>query len=390
MSEEKTRLFIEEHINDDTRTLALQAARYPDIDFRYALTQIEGWQTAKEKLPMWASCKGVLYPPRISMEQCSSEITARYKASLAAGNRLADLTGGFGIDFSYMAQKFSHAIYVERNSKLCEIATHNFSLLKQANIEIINDHCENILHTLPQCDCIFVDPARRNDNGGKVVSLELCEPDITQLEQAIMEKSKKAIIKCSPMLDIHAACSKLKNIAQIHIVAVNNECKEVLLILTKEKQIEKELHCINIHGDKTQRFCTTIQQDSSEIRYTCNISNYLYEPNAAIQKAGCHGAIARRWNIEKLHPNSHLYTSDKLIEDFPGRIFTVEAKSSFSKSEIKSLTNGITKANITIRNFPETVQNLRKRLKINEGGDIYLFATTLFDGTRTLIKCKKA
>lgn len=389
MTDKATQIFIEEHLNDDTRTLALQAARYPDVSMNHALTQIEGWQTAKEKLPTWAGTKGVLYPPRISMEQCSSEETALYKASLVKGERLTDLTGGFGIDCSYMSKNFSHATYIERNEELCRIARHNFHTLG-LSIEVINGNCEEQLPIIPECDWIFADPARRNNSGGKVVALADCEPDISKLEEAILQKSKKAMIKCSPMLDLTAACRDIKNITDLHVIAVNNECKEVLLILSREKSYDTiALHCINIRKEGTQCFhCNT--QSNVSIRYAEAIKEYLYEPNAAIQKAGCHAALTKAFDIEKLHTNSHLYTSKEPVKDFPGRIFIIERIYGFSKNEIKELKKEVKKANITIRNFPDTVQNIRKRLKIDEGGDIYIFATTLANGNKVLLKCKKA
>ena len=389
MTDNATLEFIEKHRNDDTRTLALQATRYPEVSMHHALTQIEGWQTAKEKLPTWADTKGLLYPPRISMEQCSSEETALYKASLAKGERLTDLTGGFGIDCSYMSKNFSNTTYIERNEQLCNIAKHNFSELG-LNIEIINSNCEDILQELPECDWIFTDPARRSNSGGKVVALADCEPNIIELEEEILNKSNKAMIKCSPMLDITAALRQIKSISEVHVIAVNNECKEVLLILSKEHSCSSPpLHCINIRKRGTQSFCCSTATEGN-IKHAERVREFLYEPNAAIQKAGCHTAIAQKFDMEKLHPNSHIYTSSELREDFPGRIFIVEEVCRFSKNEIKSFLKDVKRANITTRNFPDTVQALRKRLKIEEGGDIYIFATTLFNGNKVLIKCKKA
>lgn len=354
-----------------------------------ALTQIEGRQLAQHKLPTWAATDGIIYPPRISMEQCSSEATALYKASLAQGKQFADLTGGFGIDCSYISRNFEKAIYIERNSNLCKIAQENFSLLALNHIDIINNECEKTLDTLPHCCWIFADPARRSNSGGKVVFLSDCEPDITTLENDIMQRCNKAMIKCSPMLDISAACRELKYVSEVHIVAVANECKELLLILSKEPSKNIAIHCVNIAKEQISSFSTTLDNNYT-VKYANEPKSYLYEPNAAIQKGNCHNAIAETYGIEKLHPNSHLFTSDKKIEGFPGRSFNIIGWSSFSKSDSKELLNDVKKANITVRNFPDNVQTLRKRLKIAEGGDTYIFATTLCDERKILIKCSKA
>lgn len=388
MTDEATQKFIAEHRNDDTRTLALQAARYPSVSMQYALTQIEGRQCAKEKLPAWADTEGLLYPPRISMEQCSSQETALYKASLMQGTAFADLTGGFGIDCSYISKKFSKSTYIERNKELCDIARHNFGILGlQTNI--VNANCEEALNALSPCDWIFADPARRSSSGSKVVALADCEPDIVELEPLILSKCKKAMIKCSPMLDVTAACRQIKSVSEVHIVAADNECKEILLILASERDDSpKTIHCVNIRKNGVQEFTCRMNEEGG-INYAKEVKQFLYEPNAAIQKAGCHTALSHKFKIEKLHPNSHLYTSEQPVPDFPGRAFVVRSVCGFSKNDIKKTFGDINKANITVRNFPDTVQSLRKRLKIEEGGDIYIFATTLHDGRKVLLKCQK-
>lgn len=388
MLSQETKDFIAAHRNEDIRTLALQAKRYPNVDIREAVSQIEGWQLAKEKLPEWAATEGVLYPPRLSMEQCSSQATASHKSTIAGGKQMADITGGFGIDCSYLAQRFEKAIYIERNKALCDIAQHNFGLLGLEKIEIINGQSEELLEQLPHCDWIYADPARRDSCGGKVVALADCEPNIPLLEERLMSKCDKAMIKCSPMLDITAACRELRHVDEVHIVAVNNECKELLFILSNEASPSIPIHCINILKEGSQSFCCTMGKSYCTV-YAESIREYLYEPNAAIQKAGCNDALSQSFGIDKLHPNSHLFTSSEHIKEFPGRSFIVEGVSRFSKGEIKSLLYGIKKANITIRNFPDTVQGLRKRLKIGEGGDIYIFATTLYNGEKVLIRCRK-
>lgn len=389
MLSQETKDFIAAHRNEDVRSLALQARRYPNIDMHEAVSQIEGWQLAKEKLPQWAATDGLLYPPRISMEQCSSQATAEYKSSIVKGELLCDISGGFGIDCSYMAQKFERAIYIERNTNLCNIAQSNFGILNLSHIEIINAHSEEIIETLPHCDWIYADPARRDINGGKVVALANCEPNIPLLEEKLMKHCNKAMIKCSPMLDITAACRELHHVSEVHIVAVNNECKELLLILSSNNTNSPiTINCVNIIKGCKQCFSSTLGENSDTL-YAKHVGDYLYEPNVAIQKGGCNDALSQAFGIEKLHPNSQLFTSLNFVNDFPGRTFIVEGICSFSKSNIKNLLGGIKQANITVRNFPDTVQGLRKRLKIAEGGDIYIFATTLINGEKALIRCRK-
>lgn len=387
MIDEATLAFIKEHCNDDVRGLALQATRYPQVDMRVAATQIEGRRMAATKLPAWAAVEGIIYPVRLSMEQCSSEATARYKASLVEGTRLADLTGGFGIDCSYMAERFSEITYVERNAELCRIAEHNFALLGKA-IRVVNADSEDTLAGLPLQDWIFVDPARRDRGGNKVVSLSDCEPDVCRLESLLLQRASRIMVKCSPMLDISLAMSELKSVNEVHVVAANNECKELLLVLGSEARGEVPIHAINLQGERTQRFVYTAQEEAGAVcHYTATLGNYLYEPNSALMKAGCYRLPAVRWGLSKLHRNTHLYTSDTLVSDFPGRVFKVERVCGFGKKELKTL--DCKKANLAVRNFPEHVDTLKKRLKISDGGSTYLFATTLDDDTRALVVCSK-
>ena len=379
--------FIALHRNDDVRTLALQAGRYPTVDMRQAVTQIEGWQQAREKLPAWAAVDGIIYPPKISMEQCSSEKTAKYKAKQIEGKRFADLTGGFGIDFSYMARNFVEAYYIERNKILCDIATANFSLLGLGHAKVMNGNSEELFESLPHLDWIFVDPARRDGDGRKVVALNDCEPNVVELD--LMSKADKAMIKCSPMLDITMACRQLEHVSSVHIVSVNNECKELLIMLDSDDSTTFTTHCVNIMKDGMQTFSfTQDEEDSASISYCNEVGKYLYEPNASVQKAGCPKSLSK-YNVKKLHPNSHLYTSDELVNNFPGRIFEIIEVLGFSKAEIKRV-QALGKANITVRNFPESVQLLRKRLKLTDGGDSYIFATTLNNGSKVLLSCRKA
>ena len=389
MLDDATIEFIAQHREEDVRTLALQAGRYPTVDMREAVTQIEGWQHAREKLPEWAAVEGIIYPPKISMEQCSSEKTAKYKAGLVAGKMFADLTGGFGIDFSYMARGFGEAFYIERNERLCDIATANFSRLGLDHVKVLNGNSEELFGTLPHLDWIFVDPARRDSDGRKVVALSDCEPNVVELD--LLSKADMAMIKCSPMLDITMACRQLGSVSSVHIISVNNECKELLIILNSGNFTGITTHCVNILKDggmQTFSF-TQEEEDLASISYCSEVGKYLYEPNASIQKAGCPKSLGAHYHVDKLHPNSHLYTSIEHVHDFPGRTFEIVEVLGFSKADIKRV-QSLGKANITVRNFPENVQLLRKRLKLADGGENYIFATTLNDSSKVLIVCKKA
>ena len=390
MIDEHTLAFIRDHAGDDVRQLALQAARYPQVDMRVAATQIEGRRLATSKLPSWAAAEGVIFPVRLSMEQCSSEQTARYKASLVGGERLADLTGGFGIDCSYMSDGFNETTYIERNEELCRIATHNFALLKK-RITVVNGNSEELLASLAPQDWIFVDPARRSASGGKVVALSDCEPDVCQLEDLLLQKAKRVMVKCSPMLDISQALRELHSVSEVHVVSVGNECMELLFVLGGDTVGEPVIHTINFRGDSAQVLTYTITEELEAVcDYTASVSRYLYEPNSSLMKAGCFRLPATRWGLKKLHRNTHLYTSDTLVKDFPGRVFEVKNTDGFGKNELKRLSSELKKANIAVRNFPERPEALRKRLKLGDGGDVYLFATTLDDERRVIIRCEKA
>lgn len=381
--------FIAQHRNNDVRELALKAKRYPGVDIREAITQIEGWQTAREKLPAWALTDGIIYSPKISMEQCSGEPAARYKAGLLSGSSFADLTGGFGIDFSYIARGFKRTVYIERNEKLCAIARHNFPLLGLEGVIVLNGNSEDLLSSLEQQEWIFIDPARRDGDGRKVVALSECEPDVVALEEQLLDKANKVLVKCSPMLDISLACRQLKNVEAVHVVAVNNECKELLLVLGRDGCNGCDVHCVNILKNGVQEFVFGMSEEASaQVSYCNEVGRYLYEPNPSIQKAGCPNILSYRFGIEKLHPNSQLYTSGTYVPSFPGRAFEVVEVLGFSKADVKKI-QSLQKANITVRNFPESVQQLRKRLKLVDGGDSYIFATTLANGNKVLAICRK-
>lgn len=393
----ETQAFIREHQADDVRTLALQSRKYPDVDMPTAITQIAGRQVAAEKIPSWKEIEDIWYPKHLSLEQCSSEITARYKARLLArlpkNESFADLTGGFGIDCSFLAAGFKSATYVERQEDLCEIAAHNFPILGLYQVNVRNEDGVSYLEAMSPVDCIFLDPARRNEHGGKTVAISDCEPNVAELEDLLLSKASSVMVKLSPMLDLSLALKELHHTREVHIISVNNECKELLLLLGQslsENTVEIPIHCINLSTKGEQHFAFSREQEQrSECTYTNTLGTYLYEPNASLLKAGAFRSISAAYSLKKLHPNSHLYTSETLIENFPGRTFRITNQYSFNKKEIKEGLSDLKKANITVRNFPATVAELRKRTKLTEGGDTYLFASTLNDGQKVLIRCEK-
>lgn len=446
-----TQDFICQHQDDDVRQLAFLGSKYPEVDMPFALDQIRGRKMARVKLPRWASLEGIIYPPHISMEQCSSESTALYKAELAArllglpasssGTEMkaeneiefVDLTGGFGVDFSYIAARLGvKSMYVERQAHLCEAAKENFGRLGLKNaivkngdgIEVLHsfhpkkkdaasaddslgityDQPRSLLKTNLGLKIIFIDPARRDDAGNKVVSLKDCTPDVTVLQEEMLSKADYVIIKLSPMLDWHRAISELSHVREVHIISVNNECKELLLVLSARSMGEMEassadgevkhagnlrIYCIN---DAQSFVCDELDMESSQVKIapsTLEEMLYLYEPNASLMKAGCFGVLSGRYDARMLSKNSHLFVSREPIAAFPGRSFRIIAVSSFNKKELKRHLSGITKANIATRNFPLSVAELRKRLKLKDGGETYIFATTLSDESHVLMITEK-
>ena len=502
--------FIRQHQDDDVRQLAFLGSKYPEVDMPFALDQIRGRKMARVKLPRWASIDGIIYPPHISMEQCSSEQTALYKAELAARllglspsssengeekekesenasnlhlseicefagkgavdsefakneatckkqqilteseenvNEIkeephegdfsdeigfVDLTGGFGVDFSYIASRLGvKSMYVERQAHLCEAAKENFGRLGLKNaivkngdgIEVLHsfaskkeaaaldslgiteDQSRSLLKTNLGLKLIFIDPARRDDAGNKVVSLKDCTPDVTLLQEEMLSKADYVIIKLSPMLDWHRAVSELNCVQEVHIISVNNECKELLLVLSARNMGGMEalsadgevkhsgnlrIYCVN---DAQSFVCDELDMESSSVRIAPPVleeMQYLYEPNASLMKAGCFGVLSERYDARMLSKNSHLFVSREPIAVFPGRSFRIIAVSSFNKKELKRHLSGITKANIATRNFPLSVAELRKRLKLKDGGETYIFATTLSDESHVLMITEKA
>ena len=487
--------FIRQHQDDDVRQLAFLGSKYPEVDMPFALDQIRGRKMARVKLPRWASIDGIIYPPHISMEQCSSEQTALYKAELAARllglspssseNReekekesenasnlhlseicefagkgavdsefakneatckkqqilteseenvneikeephegdfseetgFVDLTGGFGVDFSYIASRLGvKSMYVERQAHLCEAAKENFGRLGLKNaivkngdgIEVLHsfaskkeaaaseslgiteDQPQSLLKTNLGLKLIFIDPARRDDAGNKVVSLKDCTPEVTVLQEEMLSKADYVIVKLSPMLDWHRAISELSHVREVHIISVNNECKELLLVLSARNMGNLRIYCVN---DAQSFVCEESDMEASSVKIapsTLEEMQYLYEPNASLMKAGCFGVLSGRYDARMLSKNSHLFVSREPIAAFPGRSFRIIAVSSFNKKELKRHLSGITKANIATRNFPLSVAELRKRLKLKDGGEIYIFATTLSDESHVLVITEKA
>lgn len=382
--------FICEHRCDDVRALALQTKKYPDVDLPAAIIQIAGRQASADKIPLWHGIDEIQYPRHLSLEQCSSQATAEYKASLVGGETLADLTGGFGIDCAFLSAKFQRTVYVERQGELCQIATHNFPLLGLPTVDVHNEDGVAYLEKMERVTCIFVDPARRNQQGGKAVDISDCEPNVARLEGLLLTKAERVMIKLSPMLDLTMALKEMPHVQEAHVVAVNNECKELLLLLGSQPTTSIPIHCVNLNSKATQHF-VFIREEEQEApcAYTNQLDAYLYEPNAAVLKAGGFKSIASLYKVKKLHPNSHLYTAAQEVAGFPGRTFRVMGCCTFNKKEMKSALADVEKANITVRNFPASVAELRKRTKLQEGGDTYLFATTLYNESKVLIRCQK-
>jgi 16S rRNA G966 N2-methylase RsmD len=325
------------------------------------------------------------------LEQSSSESTAKYKSSLCEGNILVDLTGGFGVDCCFMSVHFKQVIYVERQQELCELAIHNFRVLDRPHIQVIHAETEKYLTTMEHVDWIFIDPARRSSTGRKVVLLSDCEPDVSALSSLLLQKSTRVMIKLSPMMDITAAIKELPNTAEVHILSVENECKEVLLVLDQETHANQKIKTLNIgKNDKTDTFeFYQEEENTAQSTYATMVAKYLYEPNSSVMKSGAFKLIANRFGLYKLHKNTHLYTSDKLSLEFPGRIFEVYSQWGNSKKEMIELADKTPKANISTRNYPLSVDELRKKLKIKDGGEVYLFACTLANEQKVIVECKK-
>ena len=449
--------FIHEYREQDTRQLALQSARFPDVDMPYALDQIKGWQTARRKLPTWAACDGIVYPPHLSMEQCSSEPTAQYKLNLAMewscriesselrvessegevesselrvensegevnnfssgqpatlnsqlstlnpqpatlnsqlstfnchASSMTDLTGGFGVDFSFTSCAFASATYVERNEQLCRMVEHNLPLLGIDNAKVVCADAVDYLSTLDLQTMIFLDPARRDQHGAKTVMLTDCTPDVVQLLPQLLKKSRFTMLKLSPMLDWHKAVEDLQGtVREVHIVSVGGECKELLLVLSKEIESELKVFCADLEAGGASLFVYAPGSSSPapNSKLKTQNSKFLYEPNASIMKAGCFDELAAAYGVSPVSRNSHLFLAEQPVDGFPGRSFSIERVTTLNKRELRQALAGIEKANIATRNFPLSVAELRKRLKLKDGGDVYIFATTTAEGEHVLL-----
>lgn len=425
--------FVKQFRQADPRKLALQVSRYPDVDMPYALNQIQGWQTAQRKLPSWAACDGVVYPPHLNMEQCSSEPTARYKQQVArrwaeripnaSRTSMTDLTGGFGVDFSFTSRCFDCATYVERNASLCEVVGANLPRLGIRNAQVKCAEAEAVLEQMEPQTMIFLDPARRDEHGAKTVLIADCTPDVCQLLPSLMQKSQFVMLKLSPMLDWHKAIVDLDGkVREVHIVSADGECKELLLVLTPDGKPEVQVFCVDIQSRpdsegqyprsefvysiggeaEPQPTNSTFNIQNSKLpsatnltlnieHLTLNINNstFLFEPNASVMKAGCFDEIARAYGVSAISRNSHLFLSDREIDGFPGRTFAIDAVTTMNKRQLRQTLAGMKQANIAVRNFPLSVAELRKRLKLNDGGDTYIFATTTSDDDHILMLTHK-
>lgn len=394
--------FIREYRERDIRQLALQANRFPDVDMPYALDQIQGWQIARRKLPKWAACDGVIFPPHLSMEQCSSEPTAQYKLNLAMewaervghASSMTDLTGGFGVDFSFTSCAFAAATYVERNEQLCHIVEHNLPLLGLNNATVVCADAVEYLSTVEPQTMLFLDPARRDEHGAKTVMLADCTPNVVQLLPQLLEKSRFTMLKLSPMLDWHKAVDDLQGtVREVHIVSVGGECKELLLVLSTVVESELKVYCADLStaSDSSSLFVYTPGSSApvANSKLKTQNSKFVHEPNASIMKAGCFDELAAAYGVSPVSRNSHLFLSDEPVDGFPGRSFVVERVTTMNKGELRKALAGIAKANIATRNFPLTVAELRKRLKLKDGGDVYIFATTTAEGEHVLLISRK-
>ena len=429
--------FIEKHLKDDVNRLAL--AKFPEgIDREFVIRQIHARQVLSKKLPSWAENDELVFPKKLSLEQCSSELTAKYKAellstklheitrrefsedscSLADEKRiLIDLTGGMGVDTAFLSDNFDKTYYVEMQEELCEIAKHNFNILNK-NIEVVNDNAEHFLTICDEVDCIYLDPARRDEYGRKMVSLHDCSPDVVELHDILLKKAKRVLVKVSPMLDIEMVKKELKDISEIHVVAVRNECKEILIEIQKFRNSETQDFETQRLKDADNDFTTSINVTATDLRegwnfsyaeneeleaqwtLADNVGRYLYEPGAACMKAGCFKLLSQRYGLDKLHRNSHLYTSDELVSDFPGRIFEVVNVVPFDKKTKKTIwtldfedakkgSATFKKANVAVRNFPLSAEELKKNLGLQDGSDFYIFGSTMKGEKKIVVLTKK-
>ncbi len=385
------REFIIQHKDDDTDSLLLSAKRYPDIDVPYAVDQIEARRRLKNKLPEWyAVSDDLVMGGRIPAEQCSSEVTAKYKRSLVLGESLCDLTGGMGVDLYYMSRGLKSAIYTERQHHLCEAAEHNFNVLGADNITIHEGDGREL--PIPDVDTIYLDPARRAGDGSRVYEVADCEPNIIEWQDELLNHCKRLVTKLSPMADIHRTLERLHNVTDVHVVAVKGECKEVLMVQSSETSTDDiNIHCVDFVTEGILEHHYRMKDEAEASATYCgeNVSSYLYEPDVTLMKSHAFRHICKVYGVDKLDADVHLYTSNSLVDNFPGRRFVVEEELDFSSKMLKTIKRNIPQANITSRGFVLTADELRKRAGIKDGGSVYLFACTVM-GRKVIVKCKKA
>ena len=388
--------YISTHASSDVAHLALHPSKDPQVDMAVALQQIAGRQKAREKLPEWYATEGILYPKKVSMEQCSSTQTAEYKASLVQGDTFADFSGGFGVDTAAFAKKFGKGYYVEPQQELCELFQHNCNMLDINNVEIINGTMEDHLAAIGPVDMIYLDPSRRDMHGRRVVSLTDCTPNLPEWKSALLERCNILMVKLSPMIDIYQTLRDLPETYAVHVVAVEGECKEVVFLLSRGDA----MHCVSttgptfvavdIHKTTTTRVETTLQTERTTLPcIATDLGAYLYEPNAAVMKAGIFNALSEQFRISKLAKSTNLFTANELHEDFPGRIFHIEAVHEFHPRKTAKDLSHLTSASIAVRNFPLTAEELRKTLKIKDGNGTYLFGCTLWNGQKVILQTNK-
>lgn len=379
--------FINLNIDSDISKLLLKGIHFKGVDSKLITEQIEAKKRSKKKLPTWFNSKNIYYPNKLNIEQTSSEVTAKYKANLVSGKSLIDLTGGFGVDGYYFAKQIKNVTHCEINTDLSEIVKHNYRSLNVLNLKCLAESGIDAIKRLDQpFDWIYIDPSRRNNAKQKVFLLSDCTPNIKTFQNLFLKYSQNVMIKTSPILDLSATLLDLNFVKEVHVVAVNNEVKELLWILERDYKGKIQIKTINLKKDSTQNFEFIFNEEPNAIvEYSLPLT-YLYEPNSALLKAGAFNSIANILEVSKLHKHSHLYTSKKLI-DFPGRFFKIEKLVSFSKKLFAK--EKISKANITTRNFPLSVSDIRKKLKIKDGGEIYLFFTTDLNEDKIILICSK-
>lgn len=388
--------FISEYADADTNRLRLMNIQ-ADFDVAWAILQIEARKKIRHKLPAWAANPNLVFPSLLSTEQCSSEQTARYKQRLILSGDLADLTGGLGIDTCYLAQKATQVVYVERMAEYCQAARSNFKWLGADNITVVEDDSTHFIQYCNRCfDTLYIDPARRGSGNKRIFALDECEPNVVALMPELLRHGRCIVVKVSPMADISAILTLLPEVGEVHVVSVRNECKELLLVInsdTSTQEMATTIHCVDMDAAGRESTFTFRLDEERQLPHSApcdTVARYLYEPNSSILKAGAYKSVAAAYGVDKLQINSHLYTSDCYLPDFPGRKFKVVEVIDFNAKSLKTVGKQYPRINLSTRNFPLTANELQKRLKCKDGGEFYLFATTLADNRKVLIITRKA